>query len=93
MLQRHRIFTVLLNFAQRHNGATPTQRHLWTLHQKAAGHSMAWGVFQRHLEGLEKDQLIRRDQGFIVIVKANWQPGEFSLKPNRQKKSRRSYRG
>ena len=74
--RRDEIFLILVDFASKHNGNSPTGRGLWRQVQTIRGCTMAYGVFQHHVDKLIIEGRIQRIDGEIVIPDSDWTPPE-----------------
>jgi len=72
--RRDEIFLILVDFASAHKGNSPSGRELWRQVMRVRGRSMAYGVFQRHVEKLMTEGRIQRVDGEIVIPDSDWIP-------------------
>lgn len=74
MTRRDEIYQILLDFARSHSGSMPSQYGLWQEVMRVTRRKMAYGVFRRHMNTLEKEGRIQRADGVIVIPGAGWHP-------------------
>ncbi len=66
MTRRDEIYDVLLAFVGRYR-STPALHRLWQEYMQQKQRSMAYGVFLRHIQSLEKEGRLRREDGIIIL--------------------------
>jgi DNA-binding FadR family transcriptional regulator len=64
------VYKALCEYARQYGGNTPTERRLAILLVK----QMSYSTVRAHLSRLEQDGLIKRANGEIMIVGAEWTP-------------------
>lgn len=67
---RYKAYLVLIEYAKTHHGNSPSERELAKLMRDDVGYSTVRG----YLRGLELDGVIRKQDGRIIIVNAEWTP-------------------